>query len=164
RRATRIPSTTCSRCSPTSLPGSWRSPMPRCATATTCSRSRAPASTRSSSARATSPRSSVVPSPRSESTAPGARRWRTPVLALGAILALAAALRAVGVQYGLPFGLLNPDEQSIVPLAWRIAHSHSPNPHGFFDYPTLVPELMAPFQAWQGSPSFLAGRIVVLVL
>ena len=34
---------------------------------------------------------------------------------LGVILAAAAALRAVGIQYGLPFGtLLNPDEQSIV--------------------------------------------------
>jgi 4-amino-4-deoxy-L-arabinose transferase-like glycosyltransferase len=91
-------------------------------------------------------------------------RWGGPAAALVAILALAAALRAVGIQYGLPFALLNPDERSIVPLAWRIGHTHSPNPHGFFDYPTLVPELMAPFQAWQGSPSFLTGRIVVLVL
>jgi len=103
----------------------------------------------------------VAAHPRSESAR---SRWGRPAGALAAILALAAALRAVGIEYGLPFGLLNPDEQSIVPLAWRIAHSQSPDPHGFFDYPTLVPELMAPFQAWQAHPSYLAGRIVVLVL
>src|SRR5207237_1705712 len=45
-----------------------------------------------------------------------ASRWGGPATALGALLALAAALRAVGIEYGLPFGnLLNPDEQSIVP-------------------------------------------------
>jgi 4-amino-4-deoxy-L-arabinose transferase-like glycosyltransferase len=80
------------------------------------------------------------------------------------VLAGAVALRAVGIAYGLPFGLLDPDENSIVPLAWRMAHSQSPDPHGFFDYPTLVPYLIAPFQAWEHAPSFLAGRIVVLVL
>ena len=38
---------------------------------------------------------------------------------LAAILALAAALRLIGIEYGLPFGgLLNPDEQNIVPRAW----------------------------------------------
>ena len=32
-------------------------------------------------------------------------------------------LRAVGIQYGLPFGsILNPDEQSIVPRAWKLVH------------------------------------------
>jgi 4-amino-4-deoxy-L-arabinose transferase-like glycosyltransferase len=94
----------------------------------------------------------------------GAARWGGPGTALIALLGLAAGLRVVGIAYGLPFALLNPDEQSIVPLAWRMARTHSPNPHGFFDYPTLVPELLAPFQAWQGSPSYLAGRIVVVVL
>jgi hypothetical protein len=107
----------------------------------------------------------VAPHPRSEPV-PGARARRlggVPV-AVGAILAGAAALRAVGIGYGLPFGLLDPDENSVVPLAWRIARSGSPDPHGFFDYPTLVPYLIAPFQAWEDAPSFLAGRIVVVVL
>ncbi len=34
--------------------------------------------------------------------------------ALAVLLAVAAALRLVGLEYGLPFGLLNPDEQSMV--------------------------------------------------
>ena len=37
-------------------------------------------------------------------------------------------------------------------------------PASFYDYPTLVPYLIAPFQGWEDAPSFLAGRIVVLVL
>ena len=79
------------------------------------------------------------------------------------ILAGAAALRAVGIQYGLPFGtLLNPDEQSIVPRAWTMVHGGGLDPH-WFDYPTLVLYLLAPFQAWQGAPSFLTARIVILV-
>ena len=83
---------------------------------------------------------------------------------LGVILAAAAALRAVGIQYGLPFGtLLNPDEQSIVPRAWKMVHGGGLDPH-WFDYPTLVLYLLAPFQAWQGAPSFLTARIVILVL
>ena len=37
---------------------------------------------------------------------------------LGAVLALAAALRIVGAGSGLPLPLLNPDETNIVPRAW----------------------------------------------
>lgn len=86
------------------------------------------------------------------------------LLALAAVLALAGALRAVGIQYGLPFGtLLNPDEQSIVPRAWRMVHGGGLDPH-WFDYPTLVMYLLAPFQAWQGAPSFLSARVVIAVL
>jgi len=80
-----------------------------------------------------------------------------------AILAGAAALRAVGLGYGLPFPLFSPDEQSIVPRAWGMVHGGGLDPH-WFDYPTLLMYLLAPFQAWQGSPSYLAARIVVLVL
>ena len=80
------------------------------------------------------------------------------------ILAGAAALRAVGIQYGLPFGnLLNPDEQSIVPRAWKMVHGGGGDPH-WFDYPSLLMYVNAPFQAWQDAPSFLTARIVQLVL
>ncbi|MFN2467962.1 MAG: ArnT family glycosyltransferase [Gaiellaceae bacterium] len=85
-------------------------------------------------------------------------------LALAAILALAAGLRIPGLQYGLPFGnLLNPDEQSIVPRAWRMAHGGGLDPE-WFDYPTLVMYLFAPFQAWHGSPSYLSARVLVAAL
>jgi 4-amino-4-deoxy-L-arabinose transferase-like glycosyltransferase len=89
---------------------------------------------------------------------------RGPGLALAAILALAAALRVVGLEYGLPFGgLLNPDEQSIVPRAWRMVHGGGLDPH-WFDYPTLLMYLIAPFQAWQSGPSYLTARAVVVVI
>jgi 4-amino-4-deoxy-L-arabinose transferase-like glycosyltransferase len=81
-----------------------------------------------------------------------------------AILAGAAVLRVVGLQYGLPFGnLLNPDEQSIVPRAWKLVHGGGGDPH-WFDYPTLLMYVNAPFQAWQSSPSFLTARIVEVVI
>jgi 4-amino-4-deoxy-L-arabinose transferase-like glycosyltransferase len=80
---------------------------------------------------------------------------------LAAILGLAATLRLIGIQHGLPFGnLLNPDEQSIVPRAWRIVHGGGLDPH-WFDYPSLVLYLVAPFQAWQDRPSYLAARLVI---
>jgi 4-amino-4-deoxy-L-arabinose transferase-like glycosyltransferase len=81
-----------------------------------------------------------------------------------AILAGAAALRAVGIEYGLPFGnLLNPDEQSIVPRAWKLVHGGGGDPH-WFDYPSLLMYVNAPFQAWQDEPSYLTARIVGVVL
>jgi hypothetical protein len=91
-------------------------------------------------------------------------RWGGTGTALAAILAGAAALRFVGIEYGLPFGnLLNPDEQSIVPRAWRLVHGGGGDPH-WFDYPTLLMYVNAPFQAWQDEPSFLTARIVAVVL
>jgi hypothetical protein len=90
--------------------------------------------------------------------------WGGPPVALGAILAVAAALRLVGIQYGLPYGsLLDPDEQNVVPRAWKMVHGGGLDPH-FFDWPTLVTYLVAPFQAWEGGPSYLAGRLVVFAL
>jgi 4-amino-4-deoxy-L-arabinose transferase-like glycosyltransferase len=81
--------------------------------------------------------------------------------ALAAILALAAALRLIGIEYGLPFGgLLNPDEQNIVPRAWGMVHGAGLDPH-WFDYPTLVMYVLAPFQAWQSDPSYLTARLIV---
>jgi len=91
-------------------------------------------------------------------------QWGGRATALVAILAGAAVLRSVGIQYGLPFGnLLNPDEQSIVPRAWKLVHGGGGDPH-WFDYPSLLMYVNAPFQAWQDEPSYLTARIVGLVL
>ena len=90
--------------------------------------------------------------------------WGGPRAAFVAILAGAAALRLVGVQYGLPFGnLLNPDEQSIVPRSWSVVHGGGLDPH-WFDYPTLLIYALAPTQLGQDEPSYLAARIGVVVL
>ncbi len=90
--------------------------------------------------------------------------WGGPRVALGAILLGAAALRLVGIGYGLPYGsILDPDEQNVVPRAWRMVHGGGADPH-FFDWPTLVTYMEAPFQWWQGSPSYLTGRLVVVGL
>jgi hypothetical protein len=76
----------------------------------------------------------------------------------------AAALRSVGIEYGLPFGnLLNPDEQSIVPRAWKLVHGGGGDPH-WFDYPSLLMYVNAPFQLWHDQPSYLTARIVAIVL
>jgi len=108
------------------------------------------------------PSSPAEPSPRSESRSRDAL-WGGPRVALAAILAGAAALRLVGVGYGLPFPLLSPDEQSIVPRAWKMVHGGGLDPH-WFDYPSLLMYLLAPFQAWQHEPSYLAARLVVIAL
>ena len=81
--------------------------------------------------------------------------------AVAGLLGLAAALRLIGIEYGLPFGgLLNPDEQNIVPRSWAMVHGAGLDPH-WFDYPSLLLYVLAPFQAWQGEPSYLAARLVV---
>jgi hypothetical protein len=89
--------------------------------------------------------------------------WGGPWVALAALLVLAAALRLVGLRYGLPFPLLNPDERNIVPRAWAMTHGSGLDPH-WFDYPTLVMYLLAPFQAWQHEPSYLTARIVLVAI
>jgi len=73
----------------------------------------------------------------------------------------AAALRLVGITYGLPYPLLNPDEQSIVPRAWEMVHGGGLDP-GWYDYPSLAIEALAPFQLGLDNPSYLAGRLVVV--
>jgi 4-amino-4-deoxy-L-arabinose transferase-like glycosyltransferase len=91
-------------------------------------------------------------------------RIRTQLPFLAAILGLAATLRLIGIEYGLPFGnLLDPDEQNIVPRAWGIVHGGGLDPH-WFDYPSLLLYVLAPFQAWQGSPSYLTARLVIAAL
>jgi len=44
-----------------------------------------------------------------------------------------------------------------------MVHGGGLDPH-WFDYPTLLMYLLAPFQAWQEAPSYLTARLVVLVL
>jgi 4-amino-4-deoxy-L-arabinose transferase-like glycosyltransferase len=90
-------------------------------------------------------------------------RWGSPWLALAALLAGAAALRLVGVRYGLPFPLLNPDEANIVPRAWRIANGGGFDPE-WFDYPSLLLYVLAPFQVWADEPDYLAARLVLVAL
>jgi 4-amino-4-deoxy-L-arabinose transferase-like glycosyltransferase len=69
----------------------------------------------------------------------------------------------VGVAYGLPYALLNPDERSIVPRAWEMVHGGGLDP-AWYDYPSLVMELLAPFQAAVDEPSYLAARLAVVAL
>jgi 4-amino-4-deoxy-L-arabinose transferase-like glycosyltransferase len=82
--------------------------------------------------------------------------------ALAAVLLLAAALRLAGIRYGLPYPLLNPDEGSIVPRAWEMTHGAGLDP-GWFDYPTLLMYLVAPFQAFFDAPSYGAARAVAVI-
>lgn len=84
-------------------------------------------------------------------------------VALAAILLLAAALRLVGVRYGLPYPLLNPDEGSIVPRAWRMVHGGGLDP-AWFDYPSLLMYAVAPLQSLFDAPSYGAARIVPVVV
>lgn len=79
-----------------------------------------------------------------------------------AILGLAALLRLVGIGYGLPLAVLNPDEASIVPRAWRMGQGHL-DP-GWYDYPSLLMGLLAPVQAFAGSPSYEAARLVAVLI
>jgi 4-amino-4-deoxy-L-arabinose transferase-like glycosyltransferase len=91
-------------------------------------------------------------------------RLRKSELVLAAILAGAAALRLVGIRYGLPFGgLLNPDELNVVPRAWKMVHGGGPDPH-WFDWPTFVLYLQAPLQALHAAPAFLTARVVTVCL
>ena len=84
------------------------------------------------------------------------------MIALAAILALAAGLRLVGIRYGLPLSVLNPDEVSIVPRAWRMGHGHL-DP-GWYDYPSLLMVALAPVQALFGAPALGAARLVAFVI
>lgn len=90
--------------------------------------------------------------------------WGGPRAALAAVLGVAAALRLTGIEYGLPYGnLLDPDEQNIVPRAWKMTHGGGADP-GWFDYPTLVMYLLAPFEWLADAPSYLTARLVVVAL
>ena len=58
-------------------------------------------------------------------------RWGGPPVAFAALLALAGALRLVGIRNGLPWPLLNPDERNIVPRAWAMVHGGGLDPEIF---------------------------------
>jgi 4-amino-4-deoxy-L-arabinose transferase-like glycosyltransferase len=68
----------------------------------------------------------------------------------------------VGVAYGLPYPLLNPDEQNIVPRAWEMTRGHL-DP-GWYDYPSLLLALLAPLQAPFDDPSYGAARVVAVAI
>jgi Glycosyltransferase family 87 len=118
--------------------------------------------------RATCAPSSVQSPPKSDPTPAAAAaesRWGGPRTVLALVLVGAAVLRLVGIRYGLPYGnLLNPDEQASVPQAWGMTHGDGIDPDPFFDYPSLLLYLLAPFQAWHEAPSYLTARIVVVVI
>ena len=42
-----------------------------------------------------------------------------------------------------------------------MVHGAGPDPH-WFDYPTLLLYVLAPFQAWQDEPSYLTARLIVV--
>ncbi len=88
---------------------------------------------------------------------------RSDRVALGAILLLAAVLRLVGIRYGLPYPLLNPDEASIVPRAFAMVHGPDLDP-GWYDYPSLLMALLAPAQAVVSEPSYGLARAVAVVI
>ena len=75
----------------------------------------------------------------------------------------AAALRLVGIRYGPALPLLNPDEESIVPRAWEMAHGGGLDP-GWYDYPSLFILLLAPFAGGLDEPSYGPARVVAVVL
>ena len=79
------------------------------------------------------------------------------------MLALAAALRAIGARSGLPLPLLNPDEANIVPRAWDIVHGGGLDP-GWYDYPSLLFLLLAPTQIGLDEPSYGAARVVAVLI
>jgi hypothetical protein len=98
-----------------------------------------------------------------EASAPESR-WGGPRTAFAVVLAGAASLRAVGIQYGLPFGnLLDPGEQQLVSRAWQMVHGAGPDPH-WFRQPSLMLYLLAPTQIGASRPDELRARILVLVL
>jgi 4-amino-4-deoxy-L-arabinose transferase-like glycosyltransferase len=97
-------------------------------------------------------------------TAEPESRWGGPLTILALVLVGAAVLRVVGVRYGLSGGpLLDPDERQVVPRAWAMTHGEGLDPSPFFDWPSLLLYLQAPFQAWQDSPSYLTARVVSVV-
>jgi 4-amino-4-deoxy-L-arabinose transferase-like glycosyltransferase len=90
--------------------------------------------------------------------------WGGPRSALAAIVFGAAVLRLVGIRYGLPYSsILDPDERNVVRRAWLMVHGGGADPK-FFDWPTLVTYVEAPFQRWEDAPSYLSGRLVVVAL
>ena len=68
-----------------------------------------------------------------------------------------------GSGTGCPFPLLNPDEESIVPRAWAIGHGDGLDP-GWYDYPSLLFYVLAPFEALVSEPSYGSPRALAAAL
>ena len=83
--------------------------------------------------------------------------------ALGLILGLAAAIRTIGSDAGLPLPLLNPDEENLVPRAWELVHGGGLDP-GWYDYPSLLFLILAPSQVGFDEPAYGAARAVAIVV
>jgi 4-amino-4-deoxy-L-arabinose transferase-like glycosyltransferase len=105
----------------------------------------------------------VEPRPKSRTATWADSRWGGPWVGLAALLVGAGILRLVGISYALPYPLLNPDEASIVPRAWRVVHGGGLDPH-FFDYPSLLIYVEAPFQRLADEPSYLTARLVLVAI
>ena len=91
------------------------------------------------------------------------RADRRDLVLLGGLLLLALVLRAVGAGHGLPYPLLDPDETNIVPRAWAVIHEGALDPR-FYDYPSLLVYLVAPFELLADTPSYGAARILAVAL
>jgi hypothetical protein len=80
------------------------------------------------------------------------------------VLALAAALRLIGIRHGLPYpGLVDPGEQGVVSRAWRMSHGDGFDPHSFRTPPGFL-DLLAVVEAPFAHPSLLAARLFVVAL
>jgi hypothetical protein len=58
----------------------------------------------------------------------------------------------MGIRYGVPDPLLNPDEASIVPRAWELANGGGFDP-GWYRLPSLLMDVLAPVQAFFDEPA-----------
>ena len=83
--------------------------------------------------------------------------------ALGLVLVIAAAIRTLGANAGLPLPLLNPDEESLVPRAWELVHGGGLDP-GWYDYPSLLFLVLAPSQLGFDEPAYGAARVVAILI
>lgn len=112
----------------------------------------------------------TVPAGRADgrrNTAVAVLRRRRIDLLLWLVLALALVLRLDGISYGLPYSLVNADESTVIPMAFKAARGHL-NPQFFF-YPSLYFYLVAalcllatPLWALLGHGNLLAeARFVV---
>jgi hypothetical protein len=93
------------------------------------------------------------------STAEPDSRWGGPATVLALVLVGAAALRLVGVRRGEE-GI----ETAVVPRAWGMVHGEGLDPHPFFDNPSLLLYVLAPFESWQDAPSYLSARLVIVAI
>ena len=99
--------------------------------------------------------------PTTMTAAPRLRRFE--LIGLLGIVALAFGLRVVGLRYGLPEPLLNPDEANIVPRAWELVHGGGLDP-GWYDYPSLMMLVLGPTQLFATDPSFGGARVAALLI